>query len=51
MLDDRESLDSEIDELKLIVDDSPFEEVRAAVSNVDDPTMPCVYSTGESTDA
>jgi len=44
MLEDRESLSSELDELKPIVDDSPYEEVRAAVSNTDDPSLPCVPS-------
>ena len=31
------------DEAKLLADDSPYEEVRAAVSNTDDPSMACVY--------
>jgi hypothetical protein len=26
------------------VEDSPYEEVRAAVSNTDDPTLPCVWT-------
>ena len=30
------------DEAKLLEDDSPYEEVRAAVSNTDDPSMACV---------
>lgn len=30
------------DEAKLLMDDSPYEEVRAAVSNTDDPSMACV---------
>jgi hypothetical protein len=36
-------LESDLDELKLIQDDSPYEEVRAAVSNTDDPDMACVF--------
>ena len=31
------------EEAKLLEDDSPYEEVRAAVSNTDDPSMACVY--------
>lgn len=34
--------DFDPDELKLLDDDSPYEEVRAAVSNTDDSTMACV---------
>jgi hypothetical protein len=41
--DGRASMSSNIsDELKLLADDSPHEEVRAAVSNTDDPEMACV---------
>jgi hypothetical protein len=36
--------DSETDELKLFEDDSPYEDVRAAVSNTDDSTIACVRS-------
>jgi hypothetical protein len=32
------------DEVLLLQEDSPYEEVRAAVSNTDDPTMACVVS-------
>ena len=39
--EDREEIDSE-EELKLVEDDSRYEEVRAAVSNTDDSAMPCV---------
>ena len=42
MLEERGSLDSELDELKPVADDSPYEEVRAAVSNTDDSTLACV---------
>lgn len=37
-----DSIDSE--ELETFVEDSPHEEVRAAVSNVDDSDMACVCS-------
>ena len=41
-LDEVESIESDQDEPKLLLDDSPYEEVRAAVSNTDDPEMVCV---------
>jgi len=42
---DIEQTDSDMeleDEAKLLMDDSPYEEVRAAVSNTDDSSMACV---------
>lgn len=35
--------DSNADDLKPFEDDSPYEEVRAAVSNIDDSAMACVF--------
>ena len=43
-LDEVESLESDEDQPKVLLDDSPYEEVRAAVSNTDDPEMACVVS-------
>ena len=33
-----------LEEAELYEDDSPYEEVRAAVSNTDDASMPCVIT-------
>jgi hypothetical protein len=41
-LDEVLSLEDDEDEPKLLLEDSPYEEVRAAVSNTDDPEMACV---------
>ena len=35
--------DSNADDVKPFEDDSPYEEVRAAVSNIDDSAMACVF--------
>ena len=43
-------LDSDTDEPKVFIDDSPYEEVRAAVSNTDDASMPCVPQSLEASD-
>jgi hypothetical protein len=43
-------LESDEDEPKILLDDSPYEEVRAAVSNTDDPEMACVGVLAEVTD-
>ena len=43
-LDEVLSLEDDEDEPKLLLEDSPYEEVRAAVSNTDDPEMACVVS-------
>ena len=43
-------LESDLDELKVLEDDSPYEEVRAAVSNTDDPDMACVSASPSKTD-
>jgi hypothetical protein len=37
-----DNADDVVDEEKLYEDDSPYEEVRAAVSNTDDASMACV---------
>ena len=45
-LDLSKPLDGEgvLEEASLYQDDSPYEEVRAAVSNTDDASMPCVIT-------
>ena len=45
-LDLSKPLDGEgvLEEASLYEDDSPYEEVRAAVSNTDDASMPCVIT-------
>lgn len=41
-LDEVEYLEDDENEPKVLLEDSPYEEVRAAVSNTDDPEMACV---------